>query len=90
MTCLNEEKSSLSENERREFDNVTYDEIQRMKDVDKLRKLEAYMRQEGFEQTSETARQRLKVMPPLRYTIVLEQSDHNKATGQERSLPRQL
>ena len=44
MTTL---RSKLSESERKEFDNVTYESIMAYEEVEKLRRLEAYMKEGG-------------------------------------------
>ena len=57
MTTL---RSKLSEAERKEFDNVTYESIMAYEEVEKLRRLEAYMREEGFAPTAAAATKRLE------------------------------
>ncbi|GMH36373.1 hypothetical protein BSKO_04241 [Bryopsis sp. KO-2023] len=52
-------KMDLDEREKDEFDNITYDGIAAIEDVSKLKRLERYMREEGFEPTAEAARKRL-------------------------------
>eukprot|EP00959_Pyramimonas_sp_CCMP1952_P459701 9478670-Pyramimonas_sp.AAC.1 len=49
----------LNEDERAKFDNITYDEIYRMRDVKQLHKLEKYMREEGFPTTADTVKLRI-------------------------------
>jgi hypothetical protein len=49
----------LTEDEKAKFDNITYDEIYSMRDLQKLYKLEKYMRAEGFSPTADTVKQRI-------------------------------
>ncbi|GBG65648.1 hypothetical protein CBR_g51948 [Chara braunii] len=56
------QRDCLSDQERREFDNITYDKLQSLEDIPKLRKLEAYMREEGFAITADTAKARLEAL----------------------------
>ena len=49
----------LDEEERRDFDCITYEAICAIDDVGKLFRLERYMREEGYAQTATAARERL-------------------------------
>ncbi|GAQ79663.1 hypothetical protein KFL_000350180 [Klebsormidium nitens] len=51
---------NLSEKERREFDEITFDKIQALTDVNKLARLAAYMRIEDFHTTADVAQARLQ------------------------------
>eukprot|EP00798_Chlamydomonas_sp_ICE-L_P013753 gene13753-19657_t len=55
----------ISDEEFSEFSNITYDQIMAMVDVGKLKKLEGYMRQEGYFPTADTASLRLKELGHL-------------------------
>ncbi|XP_024525714.1 uncharacterized protein LOC112344683 [Selaginella moellendorffii] len=48
-------RSWISDKEMDEFDHITGDQIRGMTDLRKLKKLERYMREEGFPQTAEAA-----------------------------------
>ncbi|GFR40051.1 hypothetical protein Agub_g589, partial [Astrephomene gubernaculifera] len=50
----------LNEKEKAEFDNIGYDQITNCKDVKKLMRLEAYMRDEGFATTADAVASRLR------------------------------
>ena len=54
--------------EKKEFDSVTFDQIQTISDVSKLRRLEQYMRDEGFTSTADAARVRLHEMGSRTFT----------------------
>ncbi|QDZ20736.1 tetratricopeptide repeat domain-containing protein [Chloropicon primus] len=57
-----EHRGPASLEEKKEFDQVTFDQIQEIDDVQKLRRLEQYMRDEGFPSTADAARVRLHEM----------------------------
>mmetsp|Transcript_56996 Transcript_56996/g.180372 ORF Transcript_56996/g.180372 Transcript_56996/m.180372 type:complete len:202 (-) Transcript_56996:978-1583(-) len=56
---LNRIGPTLADKERDKFDNITYDQIEAMTDKTEMRKLEQYMREEGFIQTADTVRNRM-------------------------------
>ncbi|KAK3246068.1 hypothetical protein CYMTET_44382 [Cymbomonas tetramitiformis] len=49
----------ITEDEKKLFDNINYDQIQAMTDLNTLRKLEKYMTDEGFPTTSECVKERI-------------------------------
>eukprot|EP00899_Mesostigma_viride_P009996 jgi/Mesvir1/18999/Mv18959-RA.1 len=51
---------TITDKEKEEFDTITYDKINSIKDVEKLRRCEHYMRTEGFPQTADAVRARLQ------------------------------
>ena len=63
-----EQRAPTSMEEKKEFDSVTFDQIQTISDVSKLRRLEQYMRDEGFTSTADAARVRLHEMGSRTFT----------------------
>ena len=61
-------RGPASVEEKKEFDQVTFDQIQCFEDVHKLRRLEQYMRDEGFPSTADAARVRLHEMGSRTFT----------------------
>ncbi|KXZ43261.1 hypothetical protein GPECTOR_96g727 [Gonium pectorale] len=53
-------RKPLNEKEKAEFDNITYDEIQKCKDMKKLIRMEAYLRDEGYAPTADAVLNRLR------------------------------
>ncbi|KAI5062962.1 hypothetical protein GOP47_0021509 [Adiantum capillus-veneris] len=59
MVVFKSPPSWLSHSEFDEFNDITYDKIQSYTNLSKLKRLERFMREEGFVQTADIARQRI-------------------------------
>ncbi len=71
---VEQSRGPASREEKNEFDSVTFDQIKNIDDAQKLRRLEQYMRDEGFLSTADAVRLRLHEMGSQSFTDDEEQA----------------